>query len=63
MSRTPTRPQASHVQRRTGVITAAIVLAGAIAFVLDDRGFVLVLTGLCATLALVIGMSVDAIRR
>ena len=45
------------------IVTLAILLAGAITFVVLGRGFVVALAGLCATLAVVVGTGIDFFRR
>lgn len=44
-------------------LTVAILLAGTITFVVVGRGFVVALSGLCATVAVVAGMGIDFLRR
>lgn len=45
------------------VLTLAILLAGAITFVVVGRGFVVALAGVCATITVVIGTGIDFLRR
>ncbi len=45
------------------IVTLAILLAGAVTFVIVGRGFVVALAGGCATAAVVIGTGIDFLRR
>ncbi|MBE7187438.1 hypothetical protein [Jatrophihabitans endophyticus] len=57
------RPPLNVVQQRTMIVTLAILLAGAVTFVIVGRGFVVALAGGCATAAVVIGTGIDFLRR
>lgn len=57
------RPPLNVVQRRTMVATLAVLLAGAIAFIVVGRGYVVALSGLLATATVVVGAGIDFLRR